>query len=414
MAASALTVLKNSNVRRWVLARFASGSAVSMVRAAVLWDVYARSQSLAYVGLLGLLSFIPSPILALTGGVAADRFDRKRIVLGAQTIEWVCAVLLMLLAWSDGLPLALLIALYVLNGSAIAFESPSRQAILPGLAPKEDLARAVTVMSTAHALSFVSGPAMAGLLLASFGSHVAYGGAALLLALAWSFVARVDIRRIERVGPPTSPFRSLLEGFVFLRANRLVLAAMTLDLFAVIFGGATAMLPVYADKILHVGPRGYGILAASLDAGAVLMSALLLILPPVERLGRAVVIGVLGYGGATIAFGLSRNIELSIAMYVLVGFSDQLSVVARSALVQLSTPDELRGRVSAVNTVFILASNQLTLAESGFVAALTSPTFAVVSGGIVVFFVTALLLLLVPELYRMKPTPPGASHHSAS
>ncbi len=402
MSASAITVLKNVDVRRWVLARFASGAAVSMVRAAVLWDVYQRSNSLAYVGLLGLLSFIPSPILALTGGIVADRFDRKRLVLGAQAVEFACAALLTAFAWADALPLALLIGLYVLNGSALAFESPSRQAILPGLAPKEDLARAVTVMSTAQALAFVSGPAMAGLLLGVFGSHVAYGGATVLLVFAWSFVARVNIKRVERTGPQVPPLRALLEGFAFLRSNHLVLAAMALDLFAVIFGGATAMLPVYADEILHVGPSGYGILTASLDAGAVLMSALLLILPPIERLGRAVVLGVLGYGAATIAFGLSRSIELSIVMYMVVGFADQLSVVSRSALVQLSTPDELRGRVSAVNTVFILASNQLTLAESGFVAALTTPTFSVVSGGIVVFFVTAIVLLLVPEFYRMK------------
>lgn len=402
MAASAMTVLKNVDVRRWVLARFASGAAVSMVRAAVLWDVYARSQSFAYVGLLGLLSFVPSPILALTGGIAADRFDRKRLVLGAQAVELVSATLLAVFAWMGTLPLPLLMGLYVLNGSALAFESPSRQAILPGLAPKEDLARAVTVMSTAQALAFVSGPAMAGLLLGVFGSHVAYAGAAVLLTSAWSLVARVNIRKVERTRPSVSPLRALLEGFVFLRSNKLVLAAMSLDLFAVVFGGATAMLPVYADKILHVGPGGYGILTASLDAGAVLMSALLLLLPPIERLGRAVVLGVLGYGAATIAFGVSRNIELSITTYMLVGFADQLSVVSRSALVQLSTPDELRGRVSAVNTVFILASNQLTLARSGFVAALTTPTFSVVSGGVIVFFVTGVVVLLVPEFYRMR------------
>lgn len=402
LPSTAASVLSHPNVRRWVTARFCSGVAVSMLRAAVLWDVYARSQSLAYVGLLGLLSFVPSPILALTGGVVADRADRRRIVLVAQAVELGCALLLFGLATLGTLPLPLIIGLYVLNGSAIAFESPSRQAILPSLAPKQDLARAVTVMSTAQALAFVSGPALAGALLAVSGSHLAYGAAALLLAVAWSFVARVRLERQPDTGPRPSPLRSLVEGFRFLASNRVVLAAMALDLFAVVFGGATAMLPVYADKILAVGPQGYGVLAASLDVGAVLMSALLLLLPPVERLGRAIVLGVLGYGAATIMFGLSRNVELSIVAYLLVGFCDQLSVVGRSALVQLSTPDELRGRVSAVNTVFILSSNQLTLAESGFVAALTSPTFAVVSGGVVVFVVTMVVLLLVPALWAAR------------
>jgi MFS family permease len=162
------------------------------------------------------------------------------------------------------------------------------------------------------------------------------------------------------------------------------------------------MLPVYAKDILAVGPRGYGVLSASLDVGAVATSLLLLFLPPVQRLGRTIVLGVLGYGVATIAFGLSRSYELSVAAYVAVGFFDQLSVVGRSALVQLSTPDELRGRVSSVNTVFILASNQLTLAESGFLAAMTSPTFSVVFGGGVVFVVTGVVVLLVPSLLRAR------------
>jgi hypothetical protein len=223
-----------------------------------------------------------------------------------------------------------------------------------------------------------------------------------LLGLAWAFAARVTVPEVVRAADGSSPWSSLMEGFRFLRRSPVVLAAMTLDLFAVVFGGATAMLPVYAKDILAVGPRGYGVLSASLDVGAVATSLLLLFLPPVQRLGRTIVLGVLGYGVATIAFGLSRSYELSVAAYVAVGFFDQLSVVGRSALVQLSTPDELRGRVSSVNTVFILASNQLTLAESGFLAAMTSPTFSVVFGGGVVFVVTGVVVLLVPSLLRAR------------
>jgi MFS family permease len=351
---------------------------------------------------LGLVTFLPAPLLSLGGGVMADRADRKRIVLSAQAVELACALGFAIAAARGALSTTLLFLLYAVNGGAIAFESPARQAVLPSLVAREDLGRAVTVMSTAHALSFVSGPALAGLLLASGGTTSAYACAAILLGLAWAFAARVTVPEVVRAADGSSPWSSLMEGFRFLRRSPVVLAAMTLDLFAVVFGGATAMLPVYAKDILAVGPRGYGVLSASLDVGAVATSLLLLFLPPVQRLGRTIVLGVLGYGVATIAFGLSRSYELSVAAYVAVGFFDQLSVVGRSALVQLSTPDELRGRVSSVNTVFILASNQLTLAESGFLAAMTSPTFSVVFGGGVVFVVTGVVVLLVPSLLRAR------------
>jgi MFS family permease len=395
-------VLSSPHVRRWVSARLCSGTGVSMLRATALWNVYDATGSPATVGLLGLVTFLPAPLLSLGGGVMADRADRKRIVLSAQAVELACALGFAIAAARGALSTTLLFLLYAVNGGAIAFESPARQAVLPSLVAREDLGRAVTVMSTAHALSFVSGPALAGLLLASGGTTSAYACAAILLGLAWSFAARVTVPEVARAADGSSPWSSLLEGFRFLRRSPVVLAAMTLDLFAVVFGGATAMLPVYAKDILAVGPRGYGVLSASLDVGAVATSLLLLFLPPVQRLGRTIVLGVLGYGVATIAFGLSRSYELSVAAYVAVGFFDQLSVVGRSALVQLSTPDELRGRVSSVNTVFILASNQLTLAESGFLAAMTSPTFSVVFGGGVVFVVTGVVVLLVPSLLRAR------------
>jgi MFS family permease len=399
---SSFGVLARPQVRRWVAARFCSGTGVSMLRTTALWNVYDATGSLATVGLLGLVTFLPAPLLSLGGGVMADRADRKRIVLFAQAVELACAVGFAVASARGALTTALLFVLYTLNGGAIAFESPARQAVLPSLVPREDLRRAVTVMSTAHALAFVSGPAVAGLFLATGGATSAYGCAAALLTIAWSFVARVAVPESVRASEQASALGSLLEGFRFLRRSPIVLAAMTLDLFAVIFGGATAMLPVYAKDILAVGPRGYGLLSAALDVGAVAMSLLLLFLPPVQRLGRTVVLGVVGYGAATIVFGLSRTFELSLAAYVAVGFFDQLSVVGRSALVQLSTPDELRGRVSSVNTVFILASNQLTLAESGFLAAMTSPTFSVVFGGVVVFVVTGVVLLVVPALLRAQ------------
>jgi MFS family permease len=197
-------------------------------------------------------------------------------------------------------------------------------------------------------------------------------------------------------------WQSIREGVAFVRGRQVVLGCMLLDMFAVIFGGAVALLPVYAQQILMVGERGYGLLAASLELGAVSMSALLIGLPTVRRGGRVLLVAVAAFGVATILFGLSRSFPLSLAAYVAVGMADQVSVVMRSTIIQLSTPDELRGRVSSVNMLSIVASNQLGAAESGFVAALTSAPFAVVSGGVGCLIVVALVALRLPELRRYR------------
>jgi hypothetical protein len=196
--------------------------------------------------------------------------------------------------------------------------------------------------------------------------------------------------------------RSIVEGLTFFRRRQVVLGCMALDLLAVIFGGAAALLPIYANDILHVGPRGYGLLSSSLEIGALATSLVLVIVPPIRHAGRALLITVGAYGVATMLFGLSRWFPLSIAAYMLVGVADQVSVVMRSTIVQLSTPDELRGRVSAINMMFINASNQLGAAESGFLAALTSAPFAVVSGGAISIVVAAAVAYLLPELRRYR------------
>jgi len=395
---SAFSILKQPMVRRWVLSRLTAGIAVTGLRATVLWQVYDLTRSPALLGLLGLLSFLPAPIAALSGGLAADAYDRRRIVLGAQLIELACAAALALLNSLTSFPLALLYAVFVLNGVALAFEAPSRAAMLSRLVDKDQLARAVTVMSTGQALAFVSGPALAGLLLGYSGVR-----AACLMSLGLLLVSFALVLRVREVFPSNKRssvgLAALKEGLSYVLKNRVVLAALSIDLFAVLFGGATAMLPVYAKDVLHVGAKGYGVLAACLDVGALLTSVFLIFMPPVRSVGRAIMLSVLAYGGATIAFGLSRNFALSLFFYFIIGVADQVSVVGRSTLVQLSTPDELRGRVSSVNMVFIIASNQLSIAESGFVAALTSPTFSVVSGGVMVFVVVFAVALLVPAFW---------------
>ncbi|NUP08538.1 MAG: MFS transporter [Polyangiaceae bacterium] len=407
---TAISVLRHVNVRRWILARLLAGIGVTALRATVLWQVYDITGSLALLGLTGLLSFIPAPFAALGGGVVADAYDRRRVVLGSQCLELACAAALVVLNSFSSFPIAALYAVFVLNGVALAFESPARQAMLPRLVSPAELPRAVTVMSACQAFAFVSGPALGGLLIGWAGPRASCAATVVLVVLSIGLVMRVEEGKgAVPVGRSAVGLAAIKEGLAFVLQRKVVLGALTIDLFAVIFGGATAMLPVYAKDVLHVGAHGYGILAACLDVGALTTSLCMIFLPPIRRLGRAIILSVLVYGLATIAFGLSRSFPISLLCYFLVGVADQVSVVGRSTLVQLSTPDSLRGRVSSVNMVFIIASNQLSVAESGFVAAFTSPTFAVVAGGVLVFVVVAAILVFIPELWRGEAPTTAAS-----
>jgi hypothetical protein len=227
-------------------------------------------------------------------------------------------------------------------------------------------------------------------------------------------IAGLGFLRPERVGVRARvvTLRAILDGLRFVRRSPVVLGCMTLDMLAVVLGGATALLPIYASEILAVGPAGYGVLTSALEIGALVTSVALVALPPLRRAGRALLAAVAVYGVATIVFGVSRSFPLSLAAYVLVGIADQVSVVVRATAIQLETPDELRGRVSAVSMMFIQASNQLGAAESGFVAALTSAPFAVVSGGVGALVVVAIVAVAVPELRRYRTDRP-ARHATA-
>ncbi|MBL9021624.1 MAG: MFS transporter [Myxococcales bacterium] len=398
---SAAVVLLRPNVRRWVLARLAAGTGSTMMRAVFLWHLYDLSRSTAVLALVGLLSFAPLPVASLLGGLIADAYDRRRLVLVAQTVGLACALALVLLSRSGMTTVAGMLAIIVTNATAAALEAPARQSMLPTLVPKEELSRAVTVMGTAGALAFMSGPALAGLVLGRAGVAVGYAVAAGLYVASMLLVAGVT-GGMGTASKRAVSIAGLKEGLAFVRKQRIVLAAMSIDLFAVIFGGATALLPVYANEILGVGGTGYGILASSFEIGALATSLLLVTLPPIRRLGRAILVSVVVYGVATVAFGLSRSFPLSLLAYAVAGMADQVSVVGRTTLVQLETPDELRGRVSSVNMIFIGASNQLSTAEAGFVAYLTTPTFSVVSGGAMVLVVAGVTALLVPALWRFR------------
>lgn len=391
----------NRDFSLYLVSRFASGTAMMLLRAAVAWHVFDLSHSAFHLGLVGLVQFLPVLVLNLFGGAVADSFDRRRVMNAAQLVLLACGLALYLGTRDGGGSLALLYATVVGVAVASAFEAPARAAILPALVSPAFFPRAVTLGSTNQALAFATGPAVAGLVIASAGIAAAYATYVGLLAVA--FVCILALR--AGGGAPAKRALSLAaiaEGIRFVWRQPVILGCMSLDMFAVILGGATALLPIYAQDILRVGPRGYGWLTASFELGALAMSVLLVARNPVTQAGRTLLGAVVVFGLATIAFGLSRAFPLSLAAYALAGMADQVSVVMRATAVQLSTPDELRGRVSAINFLFIGASNQLGAAESGFLAHYTSPTFAVVFGGVGCLVMAAIVAWKLPELRRYR------------
>jgi MFS family permease len=373
---------------------------VTLIQAAVAWQVYAISNSALQLGLIGLVRFAPALGMSLIGGAVADSYNRRNIILISQFVPLTVAVVMLAAIAGDRVTLALLYTVVLVTGLASAFEQPARQAILPAIVPPYLFARAVAINSTMQALAFATGPTVAGAAIASFGvaaAYIAYGAFVLLSMTAMLWVPAVRSSTRSGVG-----WNAIREGLHFVWSRPVLLGAMTLDMFAVIFGGARALLPIYATDILHAGAFGYGLLYAASEVGALVTSILLLMLPSIDRIGRALLISVAAYGIATMAFGISRSFLLSLIAFTAVGMADQVSVITRTMTIQFLTPDELRGRVSAVNSIFISASNQLGAVESGFVAALTNATFSVVSGGLGCLAVVGIVAARVPALRNYR------------
>jgi len=385
----------------YLASRFCAASAMTMLRTAIGWHVFALTGSAFHLGLVGLVQFLPAFTLMLVGGAVADAYDRRRIMQLAQGTALVAATVLGLATWQERVTLPLLYAIVAVVAAVGAFDSPARASVLPSIVPRDVFPRAVTVASTIQALAFATGPAVGGIVIANAGIGAVYMAYGVFLLGSLGGLAMLRLDRTTTT-PGAVTLGAIREGLRFVWQRPVVLGCMTLDMFAVIFGGAAALLPIYANDILRVGPTGYGLLTSSLELGALCTSAVLTFAPPIRRAGRALLIAVAVFGVATIAFGLSRSFPFSLAAYMLVGVADQVSVVMRSTAIQLSTPDELRGRVSAVNMMFIGASNQLGAAESGFVAALTSAPFAVVSGGVASLVVLAVVAARFPELRRYR------------
>lgn len=357
------------------------------------------------LGLLGAAQFIPLAILTPLAGVAADRFDRRYVVLCANLVDCLIALVIGVATWTDALTLPLMFVLAALHGGARVFNGPALSAIAPNIVPAPLLPRAIALSSIAWQVGTVSGPAIGGLVF-GWNAAVPYFMSAGMLLVAAFLIMTIRPVRAHHEGPPAHPFRQIAEGFSFVRTNRFLLGCITLDLFAVLMGGATAMLPVFARDVLHVGPEGLGIMRGAPAVGAALVAALLSWRPFAHNVGVKMLWAVVAFGAATIAFGLSRNFAFSLLCLAILGAADMISVFIRTSLVQLYTPDNKRGRVSAISGLAISASNELGELQSGLAAAVLGATGAVVFGGAGAIFVTALWAIIFPELRRAKTFAP--------
>jgi MFS family permease len=393
------SVLHHPQFRLFWLARVCSTLSFQMQGVAVGWQIYALTGSAWYLGLVGLAQFLPMLLLTLAVGHVADRYDRRRICAICQVIEGSALALLAFGSYAGWLTKEGILITVFVAGAARAFEGPTMQALVPTLVPQELIPSAAAWSASANQTASIVGPALGGLLYA-LGPTTVYGLASVLFLGASLLVSAIRVARVPAKREPIS-ISSLFAGISFIRSRPDILGAISLDLFAVLLGGATALLPVYARDILHTGPQGLGLLRTAPALGALGMSVFLARAPLRHKVGRIMFTSVFIFGIATIVFALSTSFALSICTLVVLGAADVISVVIRSSLVQIETPDEMRGRVSAVNSMFIGTSNQLGEFESGATAALFGTVPAVLIGGIGTIVVVLIWMRLFPSLVRV-------------
>lgn len=404
---SALAALKHRDFAVFAAARFCATLAWQILSATVGYQVYQLTRDPLALALVGLAQFLPFVLCVLPAGQVADRFDRRMVLVCAYAVDASCALALLWFTLSGMKASWPVFVAMTVFGAGRAFWMPTGQAMTPNLVPREAFPGAVAVNSTLFTTGVIVGPALSGVLLLR-GPQVAYGTVVVLLVAMICLMLTIGPVRATSAAQPFR-FGNLLEGLQFVFRRRTVLGAISLDLFAVLFGGATAMMPIYASDVLHVGPVGYGMLRAAPGIGAALVAALLAFSPIQRNVGRWMFSGVGLFGCATIVFALSKFFVLSLAALFLLGAGDMVSVFVRQLLVQLETPDSIRGRVSAVSSMFIGASNELGEFESGLAARLLGLVPSVILGGIATLVVVAVYMKVFPELRTMREFP---RHHS--
>jgi MFS family permease len=393
--------LRFLDFRLLLTGRFITSFGNEMLSFAIAWELWLRTHSALSLGLVGLVQVIPVIVLSLPAGHVADQYNRRRIVSMAQLSTGLCALGLAFLSYTAGSLVLIYLCLFGI-GVARAFNDPASSTLVPETVPPNLFSSAATWNSSTWQLASILGPTAAGIIIAFSGNVTLIYVFGALGAITFTILLSMIKGRQLPLAAKSATWSSLIEGFKFMRDTKVILAAITLDMFAVLFGGAVALLPIYATDILHVGPQGLGIMRAAPSIGAILMAFLIAHLPPMKHAGRTLLLSVAGFGLATIIFGLSTSFWLSVLMLAILGALDNISVVIRGTLLLTQTPDEMRGRISGVNSIFIGISNELGSFESGFAAALFGPVIAVVAGGVCTILVVLITAKIWPEMRNLK------------
>jgi MFS family permease len=403
VASNGFSVLRHRNFTLYLSARTLATLAVQMQNVAIGWQVYSMTHNLFDLGLIGLAQFAPFLLLILIAGHAADRYDRRNLIAIALAAQLLCGLTLLAFTMVGLSTVWPVFAVLVLFGSARAFMGPATQAILVNLVPPESFSKAVALSSSSFHVAVILGPTLGGLFYLAGPKTVYLISSALLVASVVMMCMVKSVKQPSNREPAT--WHTVLEGLRFVRSRPVVLGAISLDLFAVLFGGATALLPALAHDVLHVGPTGLGMLRTAPGAGAALCSIALAFFPVTRRIGLWMFGGVAVFGMGTVVLGATTSFIVALVALFLMGAGDMISVYVRHLLVQYETPDAIRGRVSAVNSVFIGASNELGEFESGVTAGWMGLTRAILFGGAATLVVTGLWAWLFPVLSRMDRFP---------
>jgi len=391
---------QHSAFKRFFWARFLTASGVQIVATAVGWQLWKATGNAWLLGLIGLVQFLPALLLVLVTGLAADKLGRRRVMGTAIVLKMLCALGILGLAITQNFEPALVLSLLGVFGVARAFHTPASSSLVVNVVPKEDFANAIGWVTSSWQLASIAGPAAGGLLYGISGPF-AYGVAVMIFATSATLIFFLEKPAQEMETAPTN-WNTLVGGFRFILKEKIVFGAISLDLFAVLLGGAVALLPIYADEILSVGPLGLGMLRAAPGVGAIIMIAFLIRFPVKDHAGTILLISVAAFGAATMVFGLSNVAWLSIAALALVGAFDMISVYIREILLQLWTPDRVRGRVNAVNSIFLGASNELGEFRAGTMAAVWGAVFTVTAGGAAAIGIAALWRGLFPKMAKTR------------
>lgn len=403
----AYAVLKINNFKRFITARFLLTFAIQMQSVIVGWQIYALTHDALSLGLIGISEVIPFFCVALFAGHAADIINRKKIILASNLVYFICAVALFLVATSLRPVLAIfgVMPIYMIifiTGIARGFMSPAQTAFAAQLVPRELFGNASTWNSVSWQIAEITGPAIGGLVYGFFGIGAAYSLVIIFSAIGWIFYFVTEKQPLPERNKEENIWQSLSSGIKFVFGNQVLLSAITLDMFAVFFGGVLCVLPIFADQIFHTGAKGLGFLRAAPATGAIIMCIIQAYWPPFKQAGRKLFIGVFIFGVSIILFAFSKNFYLSLFILMIGGMADNISVVIRATIIQLYTPDEMRGRVASVNGIFLGSSNELGSFESGVAAKLMGLIPSVIFGGSMTLAVVAAVRNFAPKLRNLR------------